>query len=86
MNDFVQRLYKDGSSKSLTDTIEKFRLKNCEEKSLKAKVSRNGNQKKIRIQRDILGKLVSLSNKHKSPIDSKWSIKLSIGSYQFTAM
>ena len=70
MNDFVQRLYKDGSSKSLTDTIRKFPLKNCEEKSLKAKVSRNGNQKEIRIQRDILGKLVSLSNKHKSPIDS----------------
>ena len=69
MNDFVQHLHKDGSSKSLTDTIRKFPLKNFEEKSLKAKVSRNGNQKEIHTQRDILGKLVSLSNKYKSPID-----------------
>ena len=69
MNDFVQRLHKDGSSKSLTDTIKRFSLKNFEEKPLKGKVSRTGNQKEIRIQRDILGKLVSLSNKHKSPID-----------------
>ena len=49
MSDFVQRLHKDVSSESLTDTIKKFPLKNFEEKSLKAKVSRNGNQKKIRI-------------------------------------
>ena len=49
MNDFVLRLHKDGSSKSLTDTIKTFPLKNFEEKSLKAKVSRNGNRKEIRI-------------------------------------
>ena len=45
MNDFVQRLHKDGSSESLTNTIKKFQPKNFEEKSLKANVSRNGNQK-----------------------------------------
>ena len=61
-NDFAQRLHKDGSSESLTDTNKKFLPKNFEEKSFKARVSRNGNQKEIRIQRDILGKLVSLSN------------------------
>lgn len=59
-NDFVQRLHKDISSESLTDTIKEFPLKNFEEKSLKAKVSRNWNQKKTRIQRDILGTLLSL--------------------------
>ena len=66
MKGFAQRLHQDGSSESLNDTIKKFPLKNFEEK---AKVSRNGNQKEIRIQRDILAKLVSLFNKHKSPID-----------------
>ena len=30
MNDFVQHLHKDGSSKSWTDTIKKFPLKNFE--------------------------------------------------------
>ena len=49
MSDFVQRLHKDVSSESLTDTIKEFPLKNFEEKSLKAKVSRNGYQKKILI-------------------------------------
>ena len=39
INDFVQRLHKDGTFKSLTDTIKKFPLKNFEEKSLKAKTS-----------------------------------------------
>ena len=54
MKDFAQRLHQDGSSESLNDTIKKFPLKNFEEKLVKAKVSRNGNQKEIRIQRDIL--------------------------------
>ena len=69
MKDFAQRLHQHGSSESLNDTIKKFPLKNFEEKFVKAKVSRNGNQKEIRIQRDISGKLVSLSKKHKSTID-----------------
>ena len=69
MKDFAQRLHQDGSSESLNDTIKKFPLKNFEEKLVKAKISQNGNQKEIRIQRDTLAKLVSLSNKHKSPTD-----------------
>ena len=35
MNDFVQRLHKDGSSKSLTDTIKRFSLKTLKKNHLK---------------------------------------------------
>ena len=78
LNDFLivyikmvvsHRPHKDGCSETLTDTIKKFPPKNFKAKSLKGKVSWSRNQKKIRIQRDILGKLASCSNKYKSPID-----------------
>ena len=59
MDNFISRLIKNyGSCKAFSDTIKMFPLKNFEETSVKAKVTRNGKQCEIRIQRDILAKLV----------------------------
>ena len=42
---------------------------NFEESAVKAKISRCGKQAEVRIQRDILGRLVSLSSQHEAPLD-----------------
>ena len=69
MKDFINRITVKENKDKFSDTIKRFRLKTIQDSFVKAKVSKNGKEGEVRVQRDILCKLVSLSNSNKSAID-----------------
>ena len=69
MKDFINRLTVKENKDKFSDTIKRFRLKTFQDSFVKAKVSKNGKEGEVRVQRDILCKLVSLSNSNKAAID-----------------
>ena len=61
ISNIIPRLIKDNDSfKTFNYTKEKLSINNNKEIYVKAKVTRNGKQCKIYIQRNFLGKLVSI--------------------------
>ena len=69
MKDFINRITVKENKDKFSDTIKRFRLKTFQDSFVKAKVSKNGKEGEVRVQRDILCKLVSLSNSNKAAID-----------------
>ena len=58
-----------GCKESFPDTIKKYPLKNFEDSIVKVKLSKSGVQDEIKIQRDILSTLMSLSIHHEASFD-----------------
>ena len=69
MRQFFPRMQVGGCKESFADTFKEYPLKNLEESTVKVKISESGMQNEVKIQRDILSTLISLSNHHKAPSD-----------------
>ena len=69
MRRFFPRMQVGGCKESFTDTFKEYPLKNLEDSTVTVKISESGMQNKVKIQRDILSTLISLSNHHKEPPD-----------------
>jgi len=69
MKQFISRMHVDGCKESFADTIRKYPLKNFEESTVKVKLSKSGVQNEVKMQRDILSRLISLSSRYKAPLD-----------------
>eukprot|EP00794_Sanderia_malayensis_P020967 gene20967-biopygen15473 len=69
MKEFERRLTTDAPAVKFFDLIKKEPLKTLKETAVKAKVKINGKVKVLAFQRDVLGILVSYSNKHEAGID-----------------
>ena len=63
----------EDNKETFPDAIKKFLLKTFQDSFVKVKVWKNGKQGEIRVQSDILGKLVSLSFSNKVPINLEHS-------------
>ena len=59
MGNFINRLTREENGKAFSDAIKKSKLKTFESSFPKAKVSKNGKQREIKVQSDILGRLVT---------------------------
>ena len=64
MKEFVSRLESGGGDETFTEKIKKYPLKNFEASISRGENFRFGKKTEVQIQRDILGKLVSLSSEH----------------------
>ena len=69
MGEFERRITTDAPAIKFFDLIKREPLKTFKETAIKAKVKINGKVKKLAFQRDVLGILVSYSNKHEAGID-----------------
>ena len=66
---FDERMTKSDPAENFFDPIPKLKSKTFLDSAKKAKVKKGGKWTEIMAQRDILGKLVALSNEHKDAVD-----------------
>ena len=66
---FEERMTKTESPEEFFDPIRKFKWKTFRDSENKVKIKKDGRCKEVMFQRDILGKLVALSHKHRIGVD-----------------